>query len=314
METIKYIIYGANLTKWVYQTSTASSSSGSDNIQLMDPLSCMIRLAILYFKPEGTKISIHNNKITYQVPSLLQGPIRWSNGDNRNDLHNLFVPISLACEIYNPSENREIYEMYNYTVHGLQKLKKSYSKHSESNLVIHCLNHYIDTINEHLIISPTESSAVSSPIPIISTIPISNPSMSPSPSLSPSPSPLSIVSKKKDKNQEQSQQSQQLHEIVRESETVIGIGGIGEDMKQEIRRLRISRIYERCHIQQPLQINFDGLWIREEIHIIHELLRLAEKKKENPEKIEYLIHAIENILEEKDTNIRNLVLRISNSV
>ena len=45
---------------------------------LLDPLTCIIRCAILAFKPFGTKISILNNRITYHEPNLLQGTIRWS--------------------------------------------------------------------------------------------------------------------------------------------------------------------------------------------------------------------------------------------
>ena len=33
----------------------------TDNNFILDPLSCVIRLAILSFKPNGTKISITNN-------------------------------------------------------------------------------------------------------------------------------------------------------------------------------------------------------------------------------------------------------------
>ena len=57
---------------------------------ILDPLTCIIRLSILEFKPIGTKISLNNNKIKYNDPSVIQGALRWSNGDNREDLHNLF--------------------------------------------------------------------------------------------------------------------------------------------------------------------------------------------------------------------------------
>jgi hypothetical protein len=145
METFRYIMYGANIGKWVYQSAVPQ-----ENVQLMEPLSTMIRLAILQFKPEGTKISIHSNKITFQPPTILQGPIRWSNGDKRNDLHNLYLPISIACEIYQPQDNREISNIFEHTIQGLINLQKSYTRNSESNLVGHCLNHYIDIIQENI--------------------------------------------------------------------------------------------------------------------------------------------------------------------
>ena len=42
---------------------------------VLDPLTCIIRLAILSFKPVGTKISINNNRITYCEPSIFQGTL-----------------------------------------------------------------------------------------------------------------------------------------------------------------------------------------------------------------------------------------------
>ena len=58
---------------------------------ILDPLTCLIRLSILEFKPIGTKISLNNSKIKYNDPSVIQGAVRWSNGDNREDLHNLLI-------------------------------------------------------------------------------------------------------------------------------------------------------------------------------------------------------------------------------
>ena len=63
---------------------------------ILDPLTCIIRLGILEFKPIGTKISLNNNKIKYNDPCVIQGALRWSNGDNREDLHNLYYPL-LKC-------------------------------------------------------------------------------------------------------------------------------------------------------------------------------------------------------------------------
>ena len=38
--------------------------------QVLEPLSCMIRLAMLYYKPEKTKISISNNRIYFQTKNI----------------------------------------------------------------------------------------------------------------------------------------------------------------------------------------------------------------------------------------------------
>ena len=65
-----------------------------DRNSIIEPLICLTRLAILDFKQVGTKISILDNKISYNEPNILQGAVRWSNGDGRDDLHNIFLPIN----------------------------------------------------------------------------------------------------------------------------------------------------------------------------------------------------------------------------
>lgn len=122
--------------------------------QILDPLSCIIRLALLIFKESGTKISISNNRIYYQPPTILQGTMRWTNGDNRNDLHNLCNPIEKSIQWYEPEDNEDIANIFKYAVQGLDKLKESYihkdMKVGDSNLVCHSIAHYISLINRKL--------------------------------------------------------------------------------------------------------------------------------------------------------------------
>ena len=94
----------------------------SDSI--IEPLICLIRLSILEFKPNGTKISINNNRITYNVPNILQGAMRWSNGDNREDIHNIFYPIKKSCEWFD-LKDQEIINIFNFTMKGIEKLKST---------------------------------------------------------------------------------------------------------------------------------------------------------------------------------------------
>ena len=96
---------------------------------ILDPLTCIIRLGILEFKPIGTKISLNNNKIQYNDPSIIQGAMRWTNGDNREDLHNLFNPLKKAVLWYDV-KNREIKNIVEYSIRGLEKLQSSYNKNS----------------------------------------------------------------------------------------------------------------------------------------------------------------------------------------
>ena len=64
-------------------------------IQTLEPMCCMIRLAMLAFRDVGTKISINNNTITIIQPSIIQGTVRWTHGDTRQDLHHLLHPSTL---------------------------------------------------------------------------------------------------------------------------------------------------------------------------------------------------------------------------
>ena len=112
---------------------------------IIDPLTCLIRLAILEFKPYNTKISIKNNKITYNDPHILQGPIRWTNGDNREDIHNIYNPIIKAIQWYD-SDNEDIKNIFKYAVKGLEKLKSSYDDNS---IITHSIEYYITYIKQN---------------------------------------------------------------------------------------------------------------------------------------------------------------------
>ena len=110
---------------------------------ILDPLTCIIRLAILFFKPNGTKISIYQNRISYHDPNIFQGTIRWGNGDNRNDLHNLHNPILKAVNWYD-SNDEIIKKLFTYACKGLEKLKNSYNKNS---IICHSIDRYIDLLS-----------------------------------------------------------------------------------------------------------------------------------------------------------------------
>lgn len=119
----------------------------NDKNFIIDPLTCMIRLAMLSFKQPGTKISIIDNKISFNEPSFLQGTIRWSQGDNRDDLHNLYRPILKSLEWYDLSKD-EIVNIYEMSIKGLDRLKAAYKDNST---IIHSLELYkkliIDKMN-----------------------------------------------------------------------------------------------------------------------------------------------------------------------
>ena len=113
---------------------------------VLDPLTCIVRCAILSFKPVGTKISICENKINFIEPNLLQGTIRWTYGDKREDLHNIYNPLKKAVEWY-PKDNKDIINIFRLAKRGLEKLKSGYESTS---IISHSLQLYINILENYL--------------------------------------------------------------------------------------------------------------------------------------------------------------------
>ena len=61
---------------------------------ILDPLSVILKLYIYNFKPEGTKISVSNNKIVLQDIGIFQGSVRKILGDSKNDINIIFDAIN----------------------------------------------------------------------------------------------------------------------------------------------------------------------------------------------------------------------------
>lgn len=110
---------------------------------VLDPLTCIIRCAILSYKPVGTKLSINNNKISFVDPNFLQGTIRWTYGDKREDLHNIYNPIVKSTQWYSV-DNSHILNIFKLSKKGLEKLKQSYE---ENSIITHSLSLYINIMD-----------------------------------------------------------------------------------------------------------------------------------------------------------------------
>ena len=52
----------------------------------MNSVYLFLRLAILAFYPDNTKISFDETTITFRPPSMSQGVLRWVYGESRNDI------------------------------------------------------------------------------------------------------------------------------------------------------------------------------------------------------------------------------------
>jgi hypothetical protein len=113
---------------------------------ILDPMTCIIRLGILSFRQRGTKISVTNNSIKYNNPNIFQGAKRWSMGDNREDLHNIYNPIKKVISWFNLNA-KEIRGILEFSISGIKLLKSSYNSNS---IVSHTLNLYIRELEQAL--------------------------------------------------------------------------------------------------------------------------------------------------------------------
>ena len=139
---------GNSLYSGVVNIFTTDSTEKQE--QILEPLTCIIKLGILFLKEDGTKLQIIGNSIHYHTPNVLQGTHRWFRGDNRKDLHNLSNPIKIALEWYVPQKNEDIKNLFSYAVSGLEKLGESYNIVNISSLIGNTISHYINLISNAL--------------------------------------------------------------------------------------------------------------------------------------------------------------------
>ena len=123
------------------------------NIKLfiLDPLTVIIKLAILGNKPNGTKLFIQNNTLYFQEPGPFQSLCRYMYNTNKTDLQYLYNPIELACGFFLSKEyiqkTPRIKTLFVCAQKGLEKLMETY-KHSP--IIRLCLNYYFVIISNHL--------------------------------------------------------------------------------------------------------------------------------------------------------------------
>lgn len=145
-DLLKYV---NNLT--IYSKSAINlllNKNTNNEKQILDPLTTIIKIALLYFYSDGSKISINNNSIDIQRSSNIQGIIRWMYGDSRDKLYNLKEPIK-NCLLWFPySKYKNLKIVYTYAIKGLEKLKESYLE--KSNITIHIIEYYIKIIRDNL--------------------------------------------------------------------------------------------------------------------------------------------------------------------
>jgi hypothetical protein len=107
---------------------------------IIDPFSCLVKLSLLRFLESGTKISINNNRLFFNSPTYIQGIVRFLYGDNREHLHNLYLPIQKCVEWFWDEKHTDMIYIFNNAVIGLKILKKAYSEYAT---IQHTIDYYI---------------------------------------------------------------------------------------------------------------------------------------------------------------------------
>ena len=118
---------------------------------ILDPLSVIIKLAILSNKSVGTKILIKNNIIYLQEPGLFQALCRYIFNTNKTDLQYMYNPIHIACNVFLSKEfitkTPRIKNLFICAQLGIEKLIETYKNCSIIRL---CLNYYYTIITNYV--------------------------------------------------------------------------------------------------------------------------------------------------------------------
>ena len=122
-----------------YSIKMAFQKKKERNI-IIDPFSCLVKLSLIRFLDEGTKVSINQNRLNFNSPGYIQGLIRFMYGDNREDLHNILLPLQKCVEWFYNEDNPDMLYMFNNALLGLKFLKKSYSTYAT---IQHTIDYYI---------------------------------------------------------------------------------------------------------------------------------------------------------------------------
>jgi hypothetical protein len=123
------------------------------NIKLfvIDPLSVIIKLAILGNKPIGTKILIQNNILYFQDPGPFQSICRYVYNTNKTDLQYLYNPIEIACLTYLSKDyvqkTPRVKNLFVCAKRGLDNLIETYKN---SSIIRLCLYYFSVIISNHL--------------------------------------------------------------------------------------------------------------------------------------------------------------------
>ena len=144
-----------------YYMSSALTSGTTDipdnpkninyRLYILDPLSVIVKLAILRNKPIGTKLRITDNVFYIQEPGPFQALCRLYFNSGKTDLQYLYNPIQLACSAFLNTRFCDrtpgIRKLFQCAISGLERLKETYKA---CPVIVLCLNYYVNLIENYL--------------------------------------------------------------------------------------------------------------------------------------------------------------------
>ena len=138
-----------------YMSVSADIPDNPKNINyrlyILDPLSVIVKLAILRNKPVGTKLRITDNVFYIQEPGPFQALCRLYFNSGKTDLQYLYNPIQLACSAFLNTRFCDrtpgIRKLFQCAIAGLERLKETYKA---CPVIVLCLNYYINLIENYL--------------------------------------------------------------------------------------------------------------------------------------------------------------------
>lgn len=120
-------------------------------LYLLDPLSVIIKLAILGNKPIGTKLLIQNNVVYFQEPGFFQSITRFYYSTNKTDLQYMYNPIYIACLTFLSKESiAKTPRLKNLFINALAGLKNLIETYKSCSILTLCLNYYYAIIKNYI--------------------------------------------------------------------------------------------------------------------------------------------------------------------
>jgi hypothetical protein len=124
---------------------------------LLNPLSTIVKLAILGNKPVGTKICIQRNVLSFQEPGPFQSLCRYVFHANKTDLQYMYNPIQIACTTFlskdstsstaKPQKHERLRTLFQCAQKGLERLMETYKT---CTIIRLCLSYFHVLIANHV--------------------------------------------------------------------------------------------------------------------------------------------------------------------